>query len=225
MATAPSRWSDEAWRAGEAAYAEILRLPFVTQLAEGCLSHERFERYILQDSLYIHEYCRVLAHIAARATDSATRQAFLDFAADGVAVEEALHSIYIPADTRLHMPPMSPACLFYTSLLKSTGAYEPVEVEAAAVLPCFWIYQRVGHWIVDHQVNPALNPYRDWIATYSDPAFDLSTRRAIDICDRLAASASPEVRERMTAIYAECSRMEWLFWHSAYTDLTYPVSI
>lgn len=223
MSIASTRWSDEAWHAGEAAYKEILRLPFVTELAAGTLSRERFLRYIAQDSLYIAQYCRVLSHIAARANDSETRRAFLDFAADGVAVEQALHSIYLPDASSRRDAEMSPACLFYTSLLKST-AYEPVEVEAASVLPCFWIYQRVGHWIIEHQAATD-NPYSDWIATYSDPAFDASTQRAIEICDCLAAGASPEVRARMTEIYAACSRQEWLFWHSAYTDLRFPDSL
>ncbi|MCM1028939.1 MAG: TenA family protein [Pseudoflavonifractor sp.] len=219
------KWSDKAWQAGEPAYVEILRHPFVTELAAGTLSRERFERYIAQDSLYIHEYCRVLAHIASRLHDGEMSRAFLAFAADGVAVEQGLHSLYLPRSTRREMPPMSPACLFYTSLLKSTAAYEPVEVEAAAVLPCFWIYQRVGQWIVEHQSDTEQNPYRDWISTYSDPVFEQSCQKAIDICDSLAEGTSPAVRDRMTETYRQCSRMEWLFWHSAYSDLSYPVTI
>ncbi len=217
-----ARWSEEAWKAGEAAYNQILRLPFVTELAAGILSEERFMRYIAQDSLYLAQYSRVLAHIAARAEDQEIRKAFLSFAADGVAVEQTLHASFLSARTGSR-PAMSPACLFYTSLLKST-AYEAVEVEAAAILPCFWIYREVGRWITAHQAVDG-NPYAEWIRTYSDPAFDASTDLAIALCDRMAAAASPTVRNRMTEIYAECSRMEWLFWHSAYTDLNYPVEL
>ena len=217
-----SPWSHEAWLAGETAYKEILRLPFVSELADGTLSTERFMRYIAQDSLYLGQYCRVLSHIASRLDDSGMRSDFLRFAADGVAVEEALHGSFL-ASAADRPTTMSPACLFYTSLLKSM-AYEPVEVEAAAILPCFWIYREVGKWIIRNQKISG-NPYSEWIATYSDPGFDRSTELAIDICNRLAASASDTIRERMTAIYAECSRMEWLFWHSACTDLRYPVAL
>ena len=66
------------------------------------------------------------------------------------------------------------------------------------------------------------NPYSEWIQTYSDPAFDASNDRAIAICDRLAAAASPAVREQMTQIFVECTRMEWLFWHGAYADIKWP---
>lgn len=216
-----TKWSDEAWRAGEAVYLEILRLPFITELADGTLSRERFMRYIAQDSLYIAEYCRVLADIAARTTDPEIRKAFLSFAADGVAVEEGLHTTYLPDPAMRRDIRMSPACLFYTSVLKAT-AYEPVEVAAAAILPCFWIYQRVGHWIVDHRTT-GHNPYADWIACYSDPAFDASNQLAIDLCDRMAEGTTPAVRARMTEAYRRSSQLEWLFWHAAYTDLTFPI--
>lgn len=211
-------WSQTAWQTALPVYDAILQLPFVRELADGTLPPEKFNRYIGQDSLYINQYCKVLAHIASRLTDIADTETFLSFAADGVAVEKALHSLYIgdrPSE-------MSPACLFYTSLLHAQ-ATQNVAIEAAAVLPCFWIYLQVGLHIVETQTDSASNPYADWIATYSDPAFAESTQRAIDICDRLAANADPDTRSRMTEIFLQCSRQEWLFWHSAYTDLRLPV--
>ncbi len=109
-------WSHEAWRAGERAYKAILHLPFVTELTAGNLSRERFMRYISQDSLYLGQYSRVLAHIASRTGDPSVRSAFLKFAADGVAVEQALHQSFLDGMTAgSPAPRMSPACLFYTS--------------------------------------------------------------------------------------------------------------
>lgn len=207
------KWSDEAWDSAAHIYEAILNLPFVKELADGTLARERFLRYIGQDSLYIAEYCRVLAHIASRLNDSALAASFIGFASDGVAVEKELHSFFVsgaPAE-------MSPACLFYTSLLKAQ-AYEDVAVEAAAVLPCFWIYRQVGRHIVEKHCADS-NPYSKWILTYADPAFDISTDKAIEICDRLAAETNGVIRRKMTDIFTQCTRMEWLFWHSAYEDL------
>ena len=104
--------------------------------------------------------------------------------------------------------------MLYTSVLRSQAA-APFEVEAAGVLPCFWVYQRVGETILARQTGGD-NPYARWIATYADPAFAEATARAVAICDELAAEASSAVRQRMTGIFVRCARMEWLFWDSAY---------
>ena len=210
------QWSLRAWQAAAPVYQAILRLPFLNELADGTLSRERFLRYIGQDSLYLGEYSRVLAHIASRLQNIAHTDTFLKFAADGVATEKALHSGY------LSQPPAgkSPACLFYTSLLKAQ-AYEHVAVEAASILPCFWIYREVGCHILSIAKLEG-NPYADWIRTYSDPTFDAATARAIEICDTLAQEATPDIRNRMTEIFIQCSRLEWLFWHTAYSPLEFP---
>ena len=128
-------------------------------------------------------------------------------------MEKALHESYISLSDRKETA-MSPACMLYTSILKAQS-YAPVEVEAAAVLPCFWVYQRVGETIYN-ACTDRTSPYKAWIDTYADPAFKASTQRAIDICDELAQTASPETRAAMTDIFVLCTKMEWLFWESAW---------
>ena len=202
-------WSQQAWSAADHIYREILDLPFVKQLADGSLPREIFNRYIGQDSLYINRYCRVLCHIASRLPEKEMTESFIGFAGDGVEVERALHSIYLSDRPE----EMSPVCMMYTSVLMSQ-AYAPVEVEAASVLPCFWVYLKVGkHIAATAHID---NPYADWIAAYSNEEFDAATERAIAICDKLAARSSEGVRRRMTEIYLRCSRLEWLFWQTAY---------
>lgn len=204
-------WSVEAWQAAAPTYDAILAHPFVRELADGTLPKEKFEFYLQQDSLYLHNYCRVLAHIASRLDNTDQTAAFLNFARDGVAVEEAMHQQFIAQCGAASQ--MSPTNMLYCSI-QSSQATEPVEVEAAAILPCFWIYLEVGKHIA--AIAAKENPYSQWIATYSDKAFEASTARAIAICDALAAAASPEVRRRMTEMFALCSKMEWMFWDSAY---------
>lgn len=213
----PTQWSSEAWSLALPVYEAILRHPFIQELAAGTLPEATFRRYIEQDRLYLNDYCRVLAHIATRLPNAADTDLFLRFARDGVAVEQALHSIYAPTGTETK----SSACLFYTSLLRAQS-YEPVAVEAAAVLPCFWIYREVGRHILSI-AHLEGNPYADWIRTYADEAFSHSTDLAIDACNRLAANSTPEVRASMSRLFLEASRLEWLFWHSAYDNTPWPV--
>ncbi len=204
------KWSEEAWEAASEAYREILELPFLKELADGSLPMETFRFYISQDSMYINTYSRVLAHIASRLGDMADVDTFLRFAADGVAVEKALHESFKPDASS----PMSMACKFYTSHLRAQGS-EDVAVEAAAILPCFWVYLEVGKRILATAKLEG-NPYEAWIRTYSDQAFERSNREAIEICDHLASHATPDIRRRMTDVFVDGTRLEWLFWHTAY---------
>lgn len=215
-----SRWSDSAWEAARPVYEKILEHPFVRALADGTLSAERFRFYLRQDALYLDGYARRLAHIAARLGRKEHTEAFLRFAADGIAVERALHEQFLGGE---HPAPeeISPACLLYTSVLESQ-ATAPVEVEAAAVLPCFVVYQRVGEAIHAQQQGTE-NPYRQWIETYADPAFAASTAEATAICDALADAAGDATRRRMTDIFVRGTRMEWLFWESAWQLETWKI--
>lgn len=204
------KWSEQAWEAAADIYEQIKRLPFLHELADGTLPQEKFRFYISQDKLYLDTYTRVLAHIASRLPVMTDVETFLSFAIDGVATERALHATFNP-DAAI---PMSQACEFYTSYLRAQSQ-EDIAVEAAAVLPCFWVYMAVGKYLLSI-VRMEGNPYKAWLETYSDPAFDESTARAIDVCDRLAANASEEVRQHMTKVFVGATRLERLFWESAY---------
>lgn len=206
------KWSDEAWEAALPIYKAITEMPFIKELISGKLPNEKFIFYLKQDELYIRNYSRVLAHIASRLKDVDRTAAFLSFAQDGVAVEEAMHQVYLSGQQAAEM---SPSCLMYSSTLTAQGN-GPVAVEAAAILPCFWVYWAVGQHIIEEVGDLGSHPYKDWISTYSDPAFTKSNQLAIDICDKLAAESTEAVRRQMTDIFVLCTRLEWRFWHSAY---------
>lgn len=207
-----NKWSNQAWETAYPVYLKILGLPFLKELSAGTLPREKFLYYLNQDALYLPRYSRVLAHAASRMNDTSMTADYLHFASEGIATEKAMHEKFLFEmefrDTR-----RSKACLMYTSLLEAQS-YSAVEVEAASTLPCFWIYQMVGKEIYRNAVSE--NPYSEWINTYADPKFEKSTKRAIGICDRMADLASKTVRDQMTEIFLECTRMEYLFWESAY---------
>ena len=205
------KWSDEAWSSALPIYKEILNLPFVRQLTEGTLSNERFLFYIEQDSIYVENYCRVLAHIASRLSQQEHIADFLEFASVGIEVEKILHETYLGEGHTPATP--TPTTLLYNSYESAKGL-GPVEIEAASILPCFWVYQKVGEHII--KTSSSDNPYFHWIKTYADKDFEKSTLRAIEICDELAENASEEIRDKMTEAFVMATKMEWMFWDSAY---------
>lgn len=203
----------------------ILAHPFLDELAEGTLAPESFRHYIVQDSLYLAEYARVLAIAAARAPTAAGRLEFSDGAKVAVQVEEALHQAFfaqfgVTAETAAGSE-ASPACLGYTGYLASLAATRSYEELIAGILPCFWVYWEVGCAIKPRATSP--NPYAAWIDTYAAPSFGEATDRVCRLVDEAAAHASPATREAMATAFRNATRFEWMFWDSAHRQEQWPI--
>jgi len=214
------KWSEQTWKSIEPIYNNILELDFLHELMNGTLPAEKFYFYLRQDAIYLAEYGKVLAGIAMRMEKSEHREAFLRFSADTISVESALHEFYLQSAPTAPHRGASPACLLYTGFLSKQLLCYPIETALAAVLPCFWIYQKVGDYIVSHQTTED-NPYQNWIDTYGSEDFARTVEKAIAICDQVAEKSN--LKTEMTEAFTYASKMEWMFWDSAYRLENWPV--
>ncbi|MGJ1418948.1 thiaminase II [Sphingobacterium spiritivorum] len=208
-------WSEQAWKTIQPIYTNILHMPFITELRNGTLAVEKFQFYVAQDSAYLEHFGRALSLIGARADHIQDALAFMRFGANAIIVENALHESYFKDFGVTERGQIQPACHHYIHFLKSTAALDAVEVGIAALLPCFWIYKQVGDYIYTHQ-RQENNPYQKWIDTYAGEEFGEEVRKAIAICDRVAASATTDIRLKMTEAFVTASRLEYDFWDAAY---------
>lgn len=207
-------FTGQLWKDIEPIFAAIIDHPYNRELAAGTLAEETFKHYLKQDALYLLDFSRALAIVGARARAGEQILTFLDFARDGLVVERALHQEYFARFNVVLDVDRSPACLAYTQYLLATAALGSFEEAVAALLPCFWIYREVGMTIL--RSSAADNPYRLWIDTYSGEEFGEAVRRAVQITDQVATVASGDERRRMAEAFALSSRLEWMFWDSAY---------
>ena len=219
-------FSETAWQTVAPVRDAIYTMPFNTALAEGDLKPDVFAHYIVQDSLYLAEYAKALALAAAKAPDGDALMVFSGGATEAVQVERALHADYfsqfgINAEAAARAEP-SPTCLAYTSYLLAVAQTQGFAELAAAILPCFWVYQDVGARI--HAVASPDNPYRAWIDTYADEGFEAATRDVIAITDAAAAKADEDTVARMHTAFLRCTQFEWMFWDAAWRRETWPVA-
>jgi thiaminase/transcriptional activator TenA len=218
-------FSQDTWQRIAPVYAAILELPFNRELAAGTLSRERFTFYLLQDASYLTYFARALAVTAARAPDNDALIQFAGSAREAVVVERALHEGFFKeygvsaAEAAAAEP--SPTCAHYTHYLLGLAYNAPYEVSVAALLPCFWIYWEVGKHLF--AVAASDNPYQNWIDTYADEAFAQGVRKVITIADQMAEAASPTIRDQMSGAFGRASRLEWMFWDSAYRLERWPI--
>jgi len=211
------KWSDKAWDAIRPIYADILAMPFISELSNGSLPLDKFQFYMRQDAFYLEEFGRVLAFIGAKSADNQQALDYFEFGRNALIVEKALHENYFkefgldPEDDNK----IEPVCHHYVHFLKSVAAFEPIEVAMAATLPCFWIYKEVG----DHIVSIASgdqNPYSKWIDTYSGEDFAEGVNKAKNYVDQISEQTTATNREKMRQVFITASRLEYHFWQAAY---------
>lgn len=209
------KWSENTWNGITSVYQSILEMPFITEMANGSLPMEKFQFYMAQDAIYLEHFGKALSMIAAKSRDAEHALAFNRFASEAIQAELYLHNSYFTDFEINDRGVAEPACHHYIHYLKSTVALDSVEIGLAAVLPCFWIYKKVGDYIYANSKLEG-NPYRKWIEMYAGEEFGESVKKAIEICDQVADNTTDEIRNLMTEAFITASRLEFDFWDGAY---------
>lgn len=218
------RFTATLWEAARPIYDKILAHPFVTGLTDGTLPRDRFAFYITQDALYLRVFARALTALAS-AGDPAALAILARHATEALEVEEALHA-GIVGDLGMHpeqirAAAMAPTCRAYTDFLLASIVGRPFEEGLAAVLPCYWIYQKVGkHLLPKGSPDPL---YKRWIDTYGGEAYDKTVDEVLALADKSGPAAGRELREAMRERFVVASRYEWMFWDAAWRRETWPV--
>ncbi len=217
-------FTDALWSETADLQAAIATMPFNAELADGTLSPKIFREYIVQDAHYLEGFARALALAAARAPDAQSISRLAASANGAITVERQLHGDYMArfdiSPQAFATTPPSRACDHYVSFLIRSVAVDPFPVGVTALLPCFWIYHRVG--IAVHAAAAPDNPYRAWIDTYAGDAFETSVNGMLDLVNHLGAKTDPTTRAAMAAAFARSSWHEWMFWDSAYRREGWP---
>jgi thiaminase/transcriptional activator TenA len=209
----------------EPVFARILAHPFVAGLTDGTLPRAAFRHYVVQDALYLVDYARALALVAAKAPDEEAISMFASHAHGALEVERSLHTgllgeLGLPADT-FRAASAGPTTLAYTSYLLRSCHQGSFAEGLAAVLPCYWIYAEVGaRLLARSSSDPA---YARWIGTYGGEEFARIVAAVLLLVDRTGerASAAEQAAMRMHALTT--ARYEWMFWDASWREELWPV--
>jgi thiaminase/transcriptional activator TenA len=220
-------FSARLWKTIAPTYGAIVAHPFLTSIADGSMPPERFVYFVEQDRLYLRSYSRALSYTAGHAENPPDTALFTGSASNAIAVESGMHRELLegfgvdPKDTEAVV--LSPSGELYVQTVLAHAARGPFADAVASVLACFWIYAEVGKELREKgSPDPR---YQRWIDTYGDPSFAATVARVLEIVDRIGAAASEADRDRFQAIFAQCCRLEWMFWDAAWRQESWPLEI
>lgn len=206
-------------------YRRIREHPFITGLTDGTLGQNRFRHYLIQDSHYLRGYARALAGCAAKSPTEPELTMFVGHAGQAMAAEAELHAgllaeLGLDAEAVAAVP-VAPTTQAYTSYLLAVTASGSYAEAVAAVLPCYWIYARVGEHL-QRQGSP--EPlFQRWIDTYAGDEFQTVVDDVLAVTDRIGAQASAAEWERMRRHFHAGARYEWMFFDAAHRLEDWPV--
>lgn len=208
-------WTAALWAAGGETWHQILDLPFVRALGDGTLDEDLFAFYLDQDALYLRDYSRALATLSARADTAEAQVHWAAGAHEAIAAESQLHEGWLANRARLGGP--SPITMGYTNFLRASAAGDDYVVGAAAILPCYWLYEEVG--AVLSSKNHADHPYAEWLSMYGGEEFAADVARSLAEVERAFEAASPAQRVRAARAYLSACVYEREFFDQAHRAL------
>lgn len=221
-------FSEQLWASAEDVYAAVLDHPFLRGLTDGSLPREAFRHFVRQDAHYLRDYARALAVCAAKAPTEGDVRALADDAVGAIAAEQEMHAAFMaelggeaPGRDDSLADEVLPTTRAYTSYLLATVYGGSFAEGLAAVLPCYWIYARVGERLLAASSPDPL--YARWIAAYGDESFQSVVRRVLALADRVGEELSPAERGRAVRHFATTARYEWMFWDAAWRGERWPV--
>ena len=196
-------WSEEAWHSIGPILDEIRNHPFVKELADGTLPKEKFATYLAQDRIYLANYGQEMRDLASMLPDGPMQDLYRKFAQESIDSENALHEqLGEMGFDSIDTEPLAGT----TGYMRHTSgiiAEKDLAVSMAAILPCMWVYNEVGKYILGIASLEG-NPYRAWIECYTSQI--------------MAEESTPQKRESMTSAFVESVRFELKFWDQAYKN-------
>eukprot|EP00928_Gymnodinium_smaydae_P083300 TRINITY_DN66537_c0_g1_i1.p1 TRINITY_DN66537_c0_g1~~TRINITY_DN66537_c0_g1_i1.p1 ORF type:complete len:242 (-),score=45.07 TRINITY_DN66537_c0_g1_i1:29-754(-) len=187
---------------------------FVRELADGSLASAAFQRYLLQDNLYLSKYARAFARLAAT-TEYDEEFVWLSNQSVNYLYEHHRSSNRTEADFERQAMPVTVA---YTDLFVEAAAAGDRLLEFAVLLPCQHLYDYIFKILADRGVVPS-NPYKNFIEQYALPSNHQLTKRLEGYFDRAAAGVLSSSRaERVQHYYSAALEMEARFFDQALHD-------
>jgi len=213
------------WSGVEHIYRGVLDHPFVTGLTDCTLPAESFRHFIVQDAHYLRGYARALAVCAAKAPTEDDTVMFAMHAASAVAAEQDMHAELMaelgssPAEAAAE--PVAPTTRAYLSYLLATVYGGSFAEGLGAVLPCYWIYARVGEELLARSSSNKL--YARWIEMYGGEEFQSVVDAVLTLTDRVGDQLSVTEADLVAEHFVTTSRYEWMFWDAAYRREAWPI--
>ena len=216
--------SDKLRQAEADLWERVVTHPFVQELGEGTLPLEKFQRYFLQDFLFVKTLAKVVGMAVARAPSlEAARllSPFLD------TLLNAETSLFFRTFQELGVPPeeyqgaqLLPTGLAITNFMLTLAHEGSYDEMVTALLVTEWTYYDWATRLAQAGKHPPQQPYREWMDIHAAQELGVFVDA---LKERLDTAVSPQMVPRIQEVFRSTLRYEYLFWEMAYHGEAWPL--
>lgn len=219
LAKVQQEFSDELWASISDILAAILKHSFLVKLVDGSLGIEQFKTYIVQDALFLGDFAKSLELLSSKVNNKELREKIKEHSQTMLQAETLLHNFFFSTwghedQSDVSSARKNPTNMAYTNYLLASTSLLPFHEGLASVLPCYWIYLKVG---TELQRSGSPNPvYQRWIETYSSAEYEESVSYILDAMNQVAKTLDEDQKRKCRTHFRLGSTYEYLFWDAAY---------
>ncbi|MGZ4106807.1 MAG: thiaminase II [Tumebacillaceae bacterium] len=222
-----TRFTDTLREVADPIWRQIHEHPFVVEMGQGTLATERFAYYMVQDYLYLIEYCRLFALAAAKSPDLHTMGKFAELLHATLHVEMDLHRQYAAkfgiSVEALEQAKIAPTAHAYSRHLLHVTQNGTLAEMVTAILPCQWGYHEIAMRLKEQGGMDNGSLYTEWVAMYASDEFKSLSDWLRAWLDDLASTLTEAEQRQLVELYLTGSRYEWMFWDMSYHMQEWPV--
>ena len=177
--------SKKLWESNKDLAYSCLKTKFVQGVKNGDLPKRKFQEYIAQDYFFLESFARAYGLAVSKSKDKKDIRILSELLL-GVSEELILHETYSNQwDINLSTNSIEPATKKYTDFLEQVSINSSFIEIISSMTPCMRLYSWLGKKLIN---TISSNPYRDWILTYSDEAFDNLAKKLEKLIDQYGYS-------------------------------------
>ncbi len=192
---------------------------FVEQLGAGTLPLDAFKDYLVQDYLFLIQFCRSYALAGYKGENLDDIQASMEglqVILDETRLHVKLTASWGIEEQELLKAPEKVGTVAYTRYVLDAGMTGDLLDLHVALAPCVIGYAEIGERLAPLLERRDDHPYREWISTYASAEFQEGARKAVEQLDALHDRfGSPARFEQLAHVFRTATRMESGFWQQA----------
>ncbi|CAI3936322.1 thiaminase II [Commensalibacter papalotli (ex Botero et al. 2024)] len=203
---------------------------FVKELAAGTLEQKEFQQFLIQDYLYLHDYCRVVSLAIYKSNDFTEMQYFASLMQGLLNAELPFHIKYCQergiTQGQIEKSSKTLELVAYSQYLLSKSMQGDLLDLIVLLSPCLVGYGEIGlRMSIDKCTNIKNNPYQSWLNTYTDSLYIDLIKKSFYFIDELGKKYGAEQRyQTLLEKFTMSVRLESAFWNVGRANLLGAIS-